>query len=355
MTTDTRLEKEQSAFFWVFLGPLSALLSSCLLYIKAPLDFQPVLIATLGGLLLTWVLRLKGLALSIALLALLSVSPLLQAQIHVFWTLGALVAIALSFVLTYLTLDEAEEKVLSWREDVKSHLDSVKVESEKVSHLEKRLLQTENEYITLEKIQELARIELLTSLAEKETVKEELSKVYHAKRKLEEEFEDQAHRLEGNRKLIEKLQNESALNQEMTQHIDTLTREKDLFESTVARLQAELEKPLAPLPITPTPNIEIEVPPANDAEYRRLYGMYKQLREQFAEKTALLDEARRDLFLAGEKNAFFEKEIFELENEEPPQIRQLSQEVELLTIRLEEAHKEISKLEEFVSKVVDSP
>lgn len=338
MTANTAVSSERSALLWGFLGPLFALSSATLLYVKEVEDFHFILLATLIGLSLTWVFRLKGLIISLALLVAFSLT--LKGDVPLLWTLGALASMALAFLLTYLTLDDAEEKVLRWQKNLTMRETEVKTADTKVISLEKELEQAKKEYTSLEQVQELTRIELLSALAEQETLKEEITKLSHAKRKLEEEFEDQTFRLEGKRKLIEKLQNESALNQEMAEHIETLTREKDLLESTLSRLQAELEEKSA------IPQVQqVEAPPATEPEYRRLFGLYKQLREQFTEKTALLDQTRRELFLANEKVALFEKEMSEIHLHEQPH-------VERLAVQLEDAQKEVAHLEELVSNLL---
>lgn len=273
---------------------------------------------------------------------------MVHSLIPLYWTLGALMTVALSFVLTHFTLEEARKEVLGWKSAVKSKLDTVKAESEKVSILELKLKEIENEYGCLERVQELSRIELLHSFAEKETIKEELSRVYLAKRKLEEEYEDQKERLaghiEGRHILDEKLQAENALVCEMKEQREALVREKELLESTVSRLQAGLES--------------LDGPEGRDAEYRRIFGLYQQLKEQFGEKAKLLDEARRELFLAREQGAFLERSLsereMEFETKSSSEFKELSQELESLTVKLDEAHQEIAKLENIVSKIVDS-
>lgn len=345
MTANSDISTEKGALLWGFLGPLSALSSVTLLYVKGVNDFHYILLATLVGLSLTWILRLRGLFISLVFLV--AVSFTLKGDVELWWSFGALAAIALSFVLTYLTLDNVDEKMSEWRESATSRETEVKTADTKVLTLENELEQVKKEYSALEQVQELTRIELLSALAERETCKEEITKLSHAKRKLEEEFEDQNFRLEGKRKLIEKLQNESALNQEMAEHIETLTREKDLLESTLSRLQAELEEKSVVAPLQ-----EIEVPPANEPEYRRLYGLYKQLREQFAEKTTLLDQTRRELFLANEKVALIEKEMNEFQMQEQPHVEQLTTELEAAEQKYEEALAEVSHLEQLVSNLL---
>ncbi len=92
-----------------------------------------------------------------------------------------------------------------------------------------------------------------------------------------------------------------------------------------------------------------------DAEARRWEGLYKQLRQQFDEKSNILNETRRELFISQEKieKLSREKEEYSLNSQTP-----LEKELELQIVRLEQeydqavAHyeSEIAALEEIIQK-----
>lgn len=162
--------------------------------------------------------------------------------------------------------------------------------------------------------------------------------------------------------LSEKSQEEQILQQavqyELNEHIETLSREKDLLESMLKKLQDELEEvrlceknllqwkdeALAkedliqalqkqlkdseeqrlslseeiknfPAPVEPCGlSLSLSNEPDFENEQiarRRSEAMYLQLREQFLEKSALLDKTRRELFHAQEQILKHQKEMEE--------------------------------------------
>lgn len=141
---------------------------------------------------------------------------------------------------------------------------------------------------------------------------------------------------------------QQAVQQEMNEHIETLTREKELLETMLKKLQIELEniridEKEAKMTLDVKENkfqslqnnlqelqrqlqdseekfgalfIELqevkERQPVPEAAQRRAEAMYLQLRQQFAEKSCILDETRRELFHAQEQVLKYQKEAEEL-------------------------------------------
>lgn len=83
------------------------------------------------------------------------------------------------------------------------------------------------------------------------------------------------------------------------------------LKADCAQLQSEKEalaENIQQLQIENLSKLETAVP---DRELRRIEGLYKQLRDQFAEKSSTLDATRRQLFLSEEKLAALQKEMEE--------------------------------------------
>lgn len=394
MINESTARSERGVFSWVILGPISMLLSLSLLTLKTPTEFYSLPLTAIVGVGLTSVFRLKGLLGSLGLLfAVAAYEISMNVQTDSLWFIGSTFTMAFSFLITFLTIEEAGEVVGSWREAALKYTHEMTHSESKIQSLEEELtkektklvarvkeLETEQksallQYETLEKIQELSRIELISSLSKQDELLEELFSSRHKIKKFEEQSETVSSTLEGHRKLIDKLQNENAMNKEMSAHIQTLTREKDLLESTLSHLQEELDQleiakntaeakaqevreVIVEVPVTVEVPVKVEpilsdefldIPPANESEFRRLFGMHRQIREQFVEKSATLDSTRKELFIVSEKANLLEREIKELEAKESPELLQLTGELDRLAQKYESALKEIASLEELIS------
>jgi hypothetical protein len=126
--------------------------------------------------------------------------------------------------------------------------------------------------------------------------------------------------------------------------IERLTREKGLLEGSLKTLQEEIE-----VFKSKTSDFDVTVNENSPAEMRRLEGFYRQLREQFEEKSQLLDSTRKELFHTKEKLSAAEKENLEKEITSPQisieeHTRHLAQMEEELKNELELSHQEIKRL-----------
>ena len=93
-------------------------------------------------------------------------------------------------------------------------------------------------------------------------------------------------------------------------------------------------------------------------EIRRLEGLYQQMRDQFAEKSKVLDSTRRELFLAQEKCSSLQKELEEREvfgnyDVEQSLYHQLSISEAELSKQVHSFNVEISQLHNFISVLLD--
>jgi chromosome segregation ATPase len=93
---------------------------------------------------------------------------------------------------------------------------------------------------------------------------------------------------------LTKVQSEA---QELKAYCDHLQTEKETLAAQIQQLQSDNQ---------PKPDTVV-----SDRELRRIQGLYKQLREQFAEKSSTLDVTRKQLFLSEEKLAALQKEMEE--------------------------------------------
>ena len=95
---------------------------------------------------------------------------------------------------------------------------------------------------------------------------------------------------------------------------------------------------------------------AIDREIRRVTGLYEQLRVQFAEKTTLLDQTRRELFHMQEKeeslNKSFEEAKFNMEREHERHIAELLSNAENELALIEQQESEIKQLNDLITALV---
>lgn len=392
MEINTTSYSEKGPLFWIFLGPASLILSLSLLILKAPLAFPLAPVVAACGIALTWRYRLKGLFASLALLFSLGLYQVVYHDaLDSVWFVGSLFTFAFSLLITFLTLEEAVESISESRDDQVHEIKETRVDVESVFQaekqgyltqiqvLEEKQISLELEYANLGKLQEISRIELLSIFAKHESLVSEIFALNQSKKKLEETVEDITQDkillTQAQEEVVEKWQLERSKGEEMSHLIDQLTREKDLFESTLSNIQAELEEKekslshlkheleieknqasvIVPELIDLTPFLN--TPPVSESEYRRLYGMHKQLREQFEAKSAELDLARRDLFLAKEQAGLLEiqlkeLELKELEVKDSLGLKTLTEELEATSLKYDEALQEISSLEAFISNLM---
>jgi len=354
--------------YWSFLGPALGLIAVLMVLLRESPGQIEFPLAALIGIAVSWRWQMKGLGVGLGLTAAVACYRyFVHPEEPVLWELSCASAIGLSCFITAfssLEIDDASERThkkttddltlsLARIQTLESTFDEARahaVESqERAEHAIAVLKHDLNLQIThsqsIEEIISIARQELTQTSQLNNKLNEELFEKRHLAERLEEQLGDATEQLniiradeekirEGalhtNRleiaglekalstekarfteleQQLQRLQEEhvvqQAVNREMSDVIETLSREKQLLESTLKRLQDELET-------HQTPSTE-DVPPP---EFRRMEGMYKQLREQFDEKSKTLDDTRRDLFLAQEKVALLEKEREETERQE---------------------------------------
>lgn len=352
----------------LLLGPLFLLSAFFLIMLQGVDPLKPFLLLT-SGLAITALLGLRSLFLVIPLLA-FSFYTLLPFNL---WSLGLFFLVSLSYFQSALALNDQDDELKTKEELLKERYVHSLHEKEALNvQIAKELseksigyLHAKEENKTLAKTLELARGELKQLTAERESLLREKTAYLKQIGDLEALKEDyfnlkealKASNLSNREKdlelaslkqKIEQLEltipDQEAIKQvivrEMNEHIETIEREKSLLESTVSRLQGELEEWQA--------SSETII---NPSEHRRLQGMYNQLREQFEAKSNLLNETRKELFQVQEQAHVLAKQVneYQLTGEGIPQ---LTLEIAHLLSQQEEAKNEIIRLEELISSLI---
>lgn len=352
----------------LFLGPLFLLSAFFLIMLQGVDPLKPFLLLS-SGLAITVLGGVRSLFVLIPLLA-FSFYTLLPLNL---WSVGLFFLASFSYIQSALALTDQDEELATKEDLLKERYvhslhekEALNVQiSKELSEKSIGYLHARDENKTLTKTLEIARNELKQLTSEKETLLREKTAQLKQIGDLEALSEDYADIKEAlkasnlsirekdlqlatlNQK-IEQLEltipDQEALKQvivrEMNEHIETVEREKNLLESTVSRLQGELEEWQA--------SAETVI---NPSEHRRLQGMYNQLREQFDEKNALLTSTRKELFQVQEQAQLFSKQLHEyhLTGEGIPQ---LTTEIAHLLAQQESARSEITRLEELISSLI---
>lgn len=468
----TEKKQERQVQVWALIGPLLMMLALLLIIFKAPINHLNLPLMALIGIGLCWKWKLKGLAVSIGLLAAVIVYQYAGIPVEDrLWHIGIALAISLTFVVTALSFEEIEAIIKSMDVESNSRLDNLLQLDEKLKAaqdtyqaeakqwaLKTDVQQMETANIrarleSYEKLISIAREELVDTHSQQEKLLEELFQKKHevaliherldsaqneikdlsAKHfemahgmpeKLEEQQAKYSHELallqsqleearlsaaeafkhaeeykqelsatkelvDSSNSMSQMAQDEQLLHQavvqEMSDHIETLNREKELLTTSLERLQEEFEslrikdqqkshlveetrgklamaaqqlahwqesmthfnalnekfentqakckdlengnnillkkvedlnaerESLLKLAEENRIALENDMPQTTemDPAQRRVEGMYLQLKGQFNEKSAVLDETRRDLFHTKEQLQVLQKELEE--------------------------------------------
>lgn len=229
---------------------------------------------------------------------------------------------------------------------------------QKIKTLESQKTEAPNKDLQAESIEPLQRIiaardheieGLKTSIqaliSEDKQIRHQLEKAENELLTLRKEQEQEG--LHSSQRDQERIRQQTII-QELTGHIDSLSKEKNLLESALIQLQTELET------IKSTP-IE-ETNPIDERELRRVEGLYNQLRVQFAEKSSLLDATRRELFVSQEMHAKVQKELEEFtinhERDLERHLTKMMQAVDAELSLVEYQQKEIEQLQELITTLM---
>ncbi len=408
------LEKqvESKIQFWSLVGPCCILFSILFLSIRPDANDLYLPYASLIGIPLCWKWKLRGLAMSLGILGGLvvyhwsSIPP-----DEMLWECGICLTFALGFLVTALSYDEATAPIKAFQAQTEA-------QALEVIQLRERLQTFSDTAQSYEQLVGLAREELLSLSRENENIKREFIEQRQALERsteisLDTYKQDQAHQLkvyydnerktnallkqtqekleqafaelraveeaataaqQQNQKHITSLEAEKAkLLEEIQQRAHAQERAQNSYEDLSKQLHAQIEESLHILNETrqalalaednikesknqQTPTSEVECP---SEDLRRYEGLYKQLREQFEEKSQTLDDTRRALFLAEEqleqlKRDMLEQSVFSTSETEKKLEKHILRMERAFAKKEQLLQKEIESLQEVISGLVSS-
>lgn len=225
-----------------------------------------------------------------------------------FWLASLILSLIIGLLVTKLASDEAAD-LLPAPEVIKVEIEKIRVE-EKIRIEERIPEQIQQELHTL-------RQELQTLRDEREQTAKQFTLLKRSESKAQEklaEIQSEFHLL--NDRFTKEKNSLSKTVEELNEKISQSQQESNRLKNELKRIP-ELEEKLQQ-------KLEEKVEP--DAEARRWEGLYKQLRQQFEDKSNILNQTRRDLFIAHEKNEALSKEQQEIALQGPTPTEKMLQE-----------------------------
>jgi len=265
------------------------------------------------GLGLCWQWRVKGLACAIGILC--AVFAYQFSNIPVddrLWYVVFTLSLCVTFGVAALTFDEIStmavgiatateesDKKIDQKESLlraieHRFIEQTSVLNSQVIELQQQIKELQDKSSSYQEIIDVARNEVAQANHRQESLQKELTQASQQVSNLESEVRMQLFELE-------------QAKQEAESHKIELQEKETLCGELKEALKVAESKVVT---ILPERSLETEEIPA---EIRRLEGLNKQLREQFEEKTEVLAQTRRELFVCTEKLACAQKEMEEKE------------------------------------------
>lgn len=378
------------------IGPIFVLLCVFLLIVRDS-DFDIDLsMAAMAGLFFCWRWKLKGFVLaSFLLLALVGYEIFAVGAIPL-WEVGLIISLELAFLVTSLAslefVDTVEsigesiwQEMTSWQEKANEALQGKTELEKKVDNLQTKLqtafdgAKTTTEKAEMfERLLSIARNEMLGIAKSSEELQEKYAKEVQHSHKLSERIEDLEFRLQDVAKLkqiIEQKEEKEELVTELRGQVDALHQDKMQLESSFQKqishseikiqdlsdqldkltdklksLQSEketLEKAMDDLlHVEPV----VQEQESNMSQLRRAEGLYLQLRGQFDEKSAVLNQTRKELFSTQEKLLIKNLELQEINSFSRDE--KMDHYIRQLHRTIGDLEKEIEKYESIIQKMV---
>lgn len=139
---------------------------------------------------------------------------------------------------------------------------------------------------------------------------------------------------------------------ELGKMVAQISNEKSEMELRVSSLELELERLVDSTQSKQISESDIQ----NSKPYARLQGMHRQLREQFTEKSLLLDHTRRELFLTQEEKFKKENEFYEeIQFDSQETLKKFEEQMIVLNQLIEQKEEEISSLQHLISHILVQP
>jgi hypothetical protein len=260
--------RARDPFFLVAVGPSFLALALCALLLWIAPFMTPFVLLAGGGWLLTWGFKTKGLILSFLSLAAVAVwqFSLLTSQV---WCSLFLGAIALSWMILWMGQREVFDRESDHKEQIKE-LDALREQA-----------------MSLQRMME-ARLESLQGETE-----EKLSVQERKTQELASSLECALQELKNTQGFVEAKEHESEI---WMRRCESLTLEVSAFQEREKMLEAELviaQGPANPV-VSQESNDEVGEQAAKD--FLEMQMQYRQLQDQFQEKSDLLHQTRKELF-----------------------------------------------------------
>lgn len=362
-TIETQIERKLQ--LWTLIGPLCIILTLAFSLLKHSDNPLLLPYVALVGVALSWRWQMRGLAVTCGfILAVITYQLTSIPPEDRFWELGISIAIALGCLVTALSFDEAKRIVLEEYTSPSTNFDQLRSQlNGQLETLSLQLKNAESEALEQaqnhDKLITLTRHEILQNKNENEGLRNELLKSKLEADLIREKLEEEQNnfRLYGEhcKKQQEKVQNENGL---LKENLAALEKEKNdllrvkkqlsLFEERIQILEKEkkqaqeesrefnnalyrLQKEADDIQLQKTTlevrlqTLESEYKELENAylkqkgeweemqtkqerskphdwkEFRRVEGLYLQMRSQFDEKSLTLDNTRKELFHLQEK------------------------------------------------------
>lgn len=264
-----KISVEKRIQVWSIIGPASLAITLYVIIVTAPTSNEALPILAIAGFLASWIGRINGLGISlIALTTIAAVNCAASGFQFPLWYLGVFATLATAWIAIALGREEI---------DTLLHLQNCS--------------QKQSEEIAISKLV-ASENELFQANEEIAALRKQGEQYPHALRHLQYEH---AKALAAVRKDLDlALQDNEELLQKqayVAQEIEALKKEKALLEAQVKEAV-----------ITGDPSTSL------GRALCRVEGMYKQLQQQYAEKSDWLDQTRKELFHAQEQLAVLQKE-----------------------------------------------
>jgi|GEM_PF-4007321 len=344
---------------WTLWGPASVALSLLVLVFNATAFHAVLGGVAVGGLACCWKWQRTGLYMAAgALVSVWVLGVAMNPSIGLSWSLGLVIALGLALFMTTLSAEEVQEALLTFQNRVREQSLAVCEAETKLKTAdanlaeEKRVLLGRVEQLVREKgevqaVLDIARTEFLSARNENDKLLNELFSAKQDIAKVEEQLEDftplqeearqlrhMLHQMEQRKPelviqkevvvekqvVVETVEIENPISIELQAHVTDLreqlklqTEEKELLEKTINQLQATAEATVPPIIVSSLDSEE-------GRALRRTQGLYRQLRDQFEEKSSLLDQTRRDLFAAQLALETYQKQTEEAHLEETEEL-----------------------------------
>ena len=295
------LEKqvESKVQLWSLVGPCCIIFSILFLYIRPDANDLYLPYASLIGIPLCWKWKIRGLAVSLGILAALMVYHWSSIEPDaLLGEIGICTTFALGFLITALSFDEVLDPLKSFQ--VQTDAQTVEI-----AQLRESLKTYTDSAESYEKLVGMARQELLSLSRDNEMIKGDLIEQRQklelsAEQALAKHKQEQTHQL---RLHHENERKSDALLKQTQERLEQAYSQIQSLEQALAAAQDSFQTRIDPLQCE-NAKLQEEVQQraqAQDMSHDRYEGLYKQLREQFEEKSKVLDDTRKALFHAEEQ------------------------------------------------------